>query len=101
MTPLFHDVWIYMIGLAGNGLDAPPLIPSISGNDSKLECPTMPGERFDIQTSPDLGAWTNAVSDLFASAFLPRIRRARRPGRAQGLLPRAAEMNTTPETSFA
>ncbi len=69
VTPLFRDVWIYMIGPAGDGPDPLPLIPSISGNDFKLEFPTMPGERFDIQTSPDLGVWTNAVSDLFAPTF--------------------------------
>jgi hypothetical protein len=69
VTPLFRDVWIYMIGPAGSGPAAFTLDLAIVDNDVKLTWPTMPGELFEVQTSPDLGVWSNAASNLFAPSF--------------------------------
>jgi hypothetical protein len=68
-TPLFRDVWIYMIGPASNGPTPLTVSASLSSNDFKLTWPAMPGELFNVQTSADLNAWTNTVTDLFAPSF--------------------------------
>src|SRR5690606_23908296 len=69
VTPLFRDVWIYMIGPASNGPTPLTVSASVSSNDFTLTWPAMPGEIFNVQTSTNLTDWTDAATDLFAASF--------------------------------
>ena len=69
VTPVFRDVWIYMIGPAASGPDPLTVMPSITGNDVKLAWPTMPGEQFRIEYSASLTGWSVLADNLFAPAF--------------------------------
>jgi hypothetical protein len=69
VTPVFRNVWIYMIGPAVSGPDPLTVVPSITGNNVKLTWPTMPGEQFRIEQSTDLVGWSELADPLFATGF--------------------------------